>query len=167
MALEGLGPQYLQYWGVIRGAAAEHLSTTDLWQRIRDYEGGQNITRPADLFFAVSKIRSFATAQRTSVEALTALADNAVLTAQHVGVEINARDALTRALAPKYYIRYEATIVTPEGESTRWFTLAHDGLLPATKGDVNMMVGGDIVDHAAEYEFTVTGATGALSITAY
>lgn len=167
MALEGLGPEYLQYWGVIRGTAAEHLSTADLWQRIRDYEGNQNVPRPENLLFAVNQMRSAAVAQRNSVEALAALADNAVITSEHVGTEVNARDVITRALAPKYFIRYEASIVTPEGEATRWFTLAHDGILPATKGDLNLMIAGDIVDHAAEYEFTVTGATGRLDITAY
>lgn len=167
MAIQDLGPQYLQYWGVIRGAAAEHLDTAALWQRIRDYEGAQNITRPDQLFSAVSTMRSAATTQRGQVEALGALAENAVITAAHVGTEINARDPLARALAPKYYIRYEASIVSAEGESTRWFTLAHDGILPATKGDVLAMVGADMVDNATEYDFTVTGHTGGLSIMAY
>lgn len=167
MAIEDLGAQYLQYWGVIRGASAEHVSTTELWQRIRDYEGAASVTRPDQLLFAVNTMRAAATAQRNAVESLQALADNAALTAEHIGVEINARDLLTRALAPKYYIRYEASIVTSEGEDTRWFTLAHDGILPATKGDLTALVAGDMVDHAAEYDFTVTGATGGLSVMAY
>jgi hypothetical protein len=167
MAIPNLTPEQAQYWGVIRGAAAEHLSTADLWQRIRDYEGAQNIARPADLFTAVSQMRSLATTQRTSVEQLAALAENAVLTSVSIAQEINARDPITRALDPKYYIRYEASIVTAEGEGTRWFTLAHNGILPATKGDVLGMVGMDVVAGNTEYEFLITGATGNLSITAY
>jgi hypothetical protein len=157
----------LQYWGVIRGATSERLSTADLWQRIRDFEGARNVTRPDQLLFAVNQMRSASVEQRSAVDAISALAENAVITAAHIGTEINARDVLTRALSPKYYIRYEASIVTAEGESTRWFTLAHDGILPATKGDITAMIGSDIVDSAAEYDFTLTGATGALSITAY
>jgi hypothetical protein len=167
MALPRLDQTLLQYFGVIRSAVAARLSTADLWDRIKSFEAASAVSRPAQMFTIVSQMRSAAVVQRTAVTSFAAADPGQVLTPAMVGVEMTARDVITRALAPEYYIRYEATTVTPEGESTTWYTISHSGVLPATKGDILAMAGLDAVGQSTKYEYLVTGITGQVQITAY
>lgn len=167
MAIPGIDQTLLQYFGVIRGAAAERLSTQDLWQRIRDFEAQQGISRPGQLFTFVSQARSLAVQQRTAVSTLGAADNRAVLTPQMVAADIAARDAITRALDPRYFIRYGVTTVTDQGPAQTWYTIKSPGILPATKGDVMAMIGQDVLGRQTGYTYTVTGVTGDVQITAY
>lgn len=167
MAIAGVTQTLLQYFGVIRGAAAEKLSTSDLWQRIRDFEAASGIERPSQLFTFVSQARSLAVSQRTAVNTISQADNAAVLTPSMVAVDLAARDTITRALDPRYFVRYEVATVTAEGESTAWYTIKTSGILPARVGDVRQMIAADMIGQQTKYSYAVTGVTGQIQITGY
>lgn len=154
------------YWGVIQSAAAQRLTTAALWQQIAAFEQAQGIERPAGLFTAVSQMRSLAVGQRIAATALQQAAGEVALTAAMISRDINARPLDQQALAPLYVIRYEATVLTGEGQSTQWLSIMQHGSLPATKGDLIDMVTGTAIDATTGYGSVFTGLTGRISISA-
>ena len=64
-------------------------------------------------------------------------------------------------------MRYQATVLTGEGEDTVWRSLMLQGNLPATKGELVDLVINSFLDDAAAYQGqTATGLTGQLNISA-
>jgi hypothetical protein len=166
--MAGLVPgQYAQYYGVISGAVAEKASVQDIWALINAYEEQEGISRPAQLFQAVNQMRSIAATNRNSGSLLSAAADSAIISAEMVAQNINSRPLNEQALAPAYTVRYQATVLTGEGEDTVWRSLMLQGNLPATKGELVDLVINSFLDDAAAYQGqTATGLTGQLNISA-
>lgn len=154
------------YWGVIQSAVSDRLSTAALWAKIIAFETAQAITRPAGLFQAVSQMRSLAASQRNAAGILAAAAEDQAIDARMISQAINARPLGDQALSPLYVVRYEATVLTSEGESTAWYSLMMRGTLPATKGELIDQITGDGIDLATGYGSVFTGLTGNVQITA-
>lgn len=159
--------QYAQYYGVISGAVAQKASVQDIWTLINAYEEQEGIARPAQLFQAVNTMRSLAASSRNAGDLLSAAADSQIISAEMVALNINSRPLNEQALAPAYTIRYQATVLTGEGEDTVWRALMLYGSLPATKGELVDMVIGGLLDESAQYGQTATGLTGQLNISAW
>lgn len=154
------------YWGVINSAAAEALTTAQLWDQIRGFEAEQGISRPAGLFTAVSSMRSLAVSQRIARDALTNADASVALTADHIAQDISSRPLSEQALAPAYQVRFKATVLTAEGSLDRWLTVVNNGILPATKGDLVALVASSAIDMSTTYGQLLVGLTGDLMITA-
>jgi hypothetical protein len=159
-------PSFGAYWGIINSAAAERLTTAQLWDQIRGFEQEQGISRPQGLFRAVSAMRSLATSQRVARDALTSLPAEAAILAQHISPEINARPPGEQALAPAYNIRFKASVLTGEGIQDRWLTIINTGLLPATKGELTSLIASSAIDMSTGYGQLLVGLTGDMMITA-
>lgn len=128
------GPQ--GYWGVIQSAAFQKLTTAELWQAISDFEASQGITRPAGMFAAVSAMRALAVAQRVASTLLAKATGQQVIDASMIAQDINARPLNEQSIAPAYRVRYQATVITPEGPDTVWQTAMFRNYLPSTKEDL-------------------------------
>lgn len=154
------------YWGVIQSAVAQRLTTAALWAKISAFEVAQAIVRPAGLFQAVSQMRSLAATQRGASEVLAAAADAQAIDSTMIAQAINARPLADQALSPLYVVRYEASVLTSEGESTQWLSVMYQGTLPATKGELMDEITGSGIDLATGYGSVFTGLTGNVQITA-
>jgi hypothetical protein len=154
------------YWGVIQSAAAQKLTTAALWQQISDFEAAQGITRPTGLFLAVSAMRALAVTQRIASNLFGKVGDDQALTSAMIAQDINARPLGDQALAPLHVVRFEATVLTNEGESTQWLSVMYQGGLPATKGQLIGEITDAGVDLSTGYGSVFTGLTGNISITA-
>lgn len=160
-------PQFAQYYNLISAAAADRLTTQDLWELISDYEAQEGISRPQGLFAAVTTMRSIAVSVRNSGEKLAAAPDSAVIDATMLSQGINSRPLVEQQLAPAYTVRYQATVLTSEGESTVWRSIIRRGALPLTKGDLVDLVFEQFLDGNASYGEIATGLTGSINITAW
>ena len=158
------GPQ--GYWGVIQAAVAQRLNTAALWAKISAYEVAQAITRPANLFTAVSQMRSLAATQRNTSEVLGRAADAQAIDSTMIAQAVNARPLNEQVLAPINVVRFEATVLTSEGESTQWLSMLFHGNLPATKGELVDQLTGTAIDATTGYGSVFTGLTGNMQITA-
>lgn len=154
------------YWGVINSAAAQSLTTQQLWQEISAYEQANNVVRPAGLFQYVSQARSLAVSQRIAGSNLQNADDSAVIDASMIAQDYNARPANEQTLAPLYRVRFNTTVITSEGEATRWLTYVSHGTLPATKGDLLDLMNQTGVEMSTSYRGVFTGLTGEYQITA-
>lgn len=154
------------YWGIVNSAAAEKLSTADLWAEIRGFEAEQGVNRPAGLFTAVSSMRSLAVQQRIARDLLTGAADNVALGAEHISQDISSRPQAEQNLAPAFQIRFKATVLTGEGTLDRWLTVVNNGILPATKGDLVSLVASSAIGMSTTYGQLLVGLTGDMMITA-
>ena len=159
-------PTPMGYWGVIQAAVTDRLSTAALWAKIAAYETAQAITRPSGLFAAVTQLRSLAASQRNAGEVLARAAENQAIDARMISQAVNARPLGDQALAPLYVVRYEATVLTDEGETTRWMSWMIHGTLPATKGELIDDITGAGIDSTTGYGHVFTGLTGQMQITA-
>jgi hypothetical protein len=156
----------MRYWGIIRSAVSDRLSTKDIWDRIFQFEQQQQIARPTGLFAAVSAMRSAAVQIRESAARLTKAALDTAITAQHIAQELRSRPLTSQALAPVHVVRFESTVLTETGEERRWLSYVHRGPLPATKRALM-----DILDVQAPAigmgsDELVTGTTGNVEIVA-
>lgn len=159
-------PEYAQYYGVIASASAERASAADLWALINAYEEQEGIARPTGLFAAVNTMRSLAVSGRNAGEKLTAASDDTVIDATMIAQNINSRPLDQQNLSPTFTIRYEATVLTGEGEQTVWRSIIQRGSLPLTKGGLVDLVFGQFLDDSATYGEIATGLTGNLNISA-
>jgi len=166
MANPVTNPAPAGYWGIIQSAAAQRLTTAALWQQISAFEQAQGITRPGGLFQAVSQMRSLAVSQRRAGESFSAAAESDALTSAMIAQDINARPLGDQALSPLYVVRFEASVLTDEGQSTQWLSIMFQGTLPATKGELLDAVTDAGLDLSTGYGSVFTGLTGGLSITA-
>lgn len=166
MARRDVTQQQARYWGVIRAAVSQRLSTRQIWEQIFQFEQQQQITRPSGLFTAVSAMRGAAVQIREAAARFTRAARDTAITAAHIAGEIRSRPLTQQALAPVHVVRFEATVLGETGEERRWLSYMHRGPLPATKGELM-----DILDvQAPAIGFgsgeIVTGTTGNAEIVA-
>lgn len=166
MAVSPQGPGFGAYWGIVNSAAAEKLTTAQLWDQIRGFEQEQGVSRPQGLFQAVSSMRSLAVSQRVARDALTGLGADAAILAEHIAQDISSRPPGEQALAPAYQIRFKATVLTGAGTQDRWLTIINNGLLPATKGELTTLVASSAIDMSTGYGQLLVGLTGDMMITA-
>lgn len=166
MARKDVTQQQARYWGIVRSAVTDRLSTRELWERVFAFEQQQQITRPTGLFAAVTAMRSAAVQIREAAARFTKASRDTAITAEHIGRELRARPVTQQALHQVHVIRFEATVLGETGEERRWLSYMHHGPLPATKGELM-----DIIDVQAPAiglgsDEIVTGTTGEAEIVA-
>ena len=166
MAPSGQPAGFGAYWGIINSAAAERLTTAQLWDQIRGFEEEQGISRPAGLFKQVSAMRSLAVSQRIARDALSSLAADGGILAVDIALVIYARPPAVQALAPSYAVRFKASVLTGEGTIDRWLTITDISVLPATKGELTSLVASSALGMSTTYGQLLVGLTGDMMITA-
>lgn len=167
MTQGGLNASFGNYWGVVRSAAGQALSTAALWVAINAWESAQNILRPPGLFQWVTQARSLAVQQRLAATQFQAAGEAAALDASMIAQDYNARPLDQQTLAPIYRVRFEVNIITDTGPATQWLTFTPaNGVLPATKGELVDQLNQASVGASSSYEGVITGLTGDMGITA-
>jgi len=161
-----LPPEAAQYWGVIRSAAANRLTTAQLWDKIREFEANRQVQRPAGLLSYINTMRSMATQARTASEKLTKAGPDTVIQAEHIGPELHARTFQQQALNPKYVARFKATVVTATGTASRWLSFIFHNALPTTKSDLMAFLHLNAPSIGIGSEELVTGITGDVELAA-
>lgn len=166
MALSDLARQFSAYWGVIRSNAFQRASTTVLWQAIANWEDTYNVIRARGLFQAVTEMRSLAVAQRNAAEAFDKAAPTDALDSSMIAQDINSRPVTEQSLSPKYLVKFEANVVTPEGPDTRWMTVTTNDLAGMIKNDLLDQIDQSGIDMSTGCGALYTGATGNMQIVA-
>jgi hypothetical protein len=136
MAPRTVPSEFAKYWPIIRSTTMGKLSTAETWAKIRQWEAERGIERPVGIVPAISQLRSLGAQARIASEKLAALPNEAVIAAEHISPEINARPLNEQALAPKYIARFQVTVATAAGEALRWLSVIFHGRLPTTKGQL-------------------------------
>lgn len=166
MALSDIPSALRAYWGVIRSNVFSRATTSQLWTAISGWESQYNILRPGGLFQAVTAMRSLAVGQRNA-EANLANADGSdALDASMIAEDINSRPVTEQSLSPSYLIRFEASMVTEAGNSTRWLTVKTNSLAGMIKDDLLGQLDEAGIDMSTGYGELYTGLTGQISIVA-
>lgn len=151
------------FWGPILGAARMHMTTQDMYRTIRDYAESAGVRLPSDIFSEVNRMRSLATGLARGSERLAKAGPGDALTGRMLGQQIYARSSLERSLAPAYHVRFEATMHTPDGPQTSWYTLEYSGSLPATVGELRAEVGA-YAELLGDSYGTAVGELGAIEL---
>lgn|SRR5215472_503850 len=136
MARRDVTQQQMRYWGVIRAAVSQRMSTKQIWEQIFQFEQQQQITRPTGLFAAVTTMRQAAVAIREAAARFTKAARDTAITAAHIARELRSRPLTQQAITPSHIVRFQATVLGETGEERRWLSYMHRGPLPATKGEL-------------------------------
>ncbi|HEX3513846.1 MAG TPA: hypothetical protein VHT26_07595 [Trebonia sp.] len=166
MALSDIPSSLRAYWGVIRSNVFQRATTTQLWQAISGWESQYNILRPGGLFNAVTAMRSLAVGQRNAENSLASAAPEDPLTADMIAQDINSRPVTEQSLSPSYLVRFEASMVTEIGNSTRWLTVKTNSLAGMIKDDLLGQLDTAGIDMSTGYGELYTGLTGQISIVA-
>lgn len=166
MAGNTVGAEFAKYWAIIRSTAMQRLTTAQTWEKIREWESQRGIQRPVGILQAVNTLRSLATQARVASERLAKAGPEAVIAAEHISPEINARPLDQQVIAPKYIARFKVTVMTPTGEGERWLSYVFHGQLPTTKGELERFLTLQAPAIGAGSDEIVTGYTGQLQLVA-
>jgi hypothetical protein len=123
-----------EFAGVILEAARIHADTNMLWRMIGAEADRIGVRYGADMFGAVTRMRSGSTAMAYGSERLSVADRNTALDRSFIGRQPYA--ALTRnpGAVPVYDVRFELTTTQGMETSTSWKRLRYTGQLPATVG---------------------------------
>lgn len=148
----------LFYWGTIQRAAAEHMSTAELWAAIRE-QSGTSRGEPIGFTAAdISTLRGYAGRIEQRAQALGALSRSDAITADVVGLAPYARGLDQRNASPEYHVRFVLTTVDSAGnQDFRWATSRYRGTLPATMGDLLDSLTNDAIGISQGYGVNFAG----------
>jgi len=141
----------LAYWPQIELAAAERMTTADLWSTIQDAAEELGLSSPGVTLRGVSQLRSIATQIQASGRRLETLADAADLTGQHIAEAPWSRSMAEQNALGIYQVRYQHTTLTADGPETNWRTSVFYGQLPGTVGELRDAIEEDAGQLANKY----------------
>lgn len=141
----------LAYWPQIELAAAERMTTADLWSTIQDAAEELGLASPGVTLRGVSELRGIATTIQASGRRLERLMDSADLTGRHVAEAPWSRSLAERDALGIYQVRYQHTTLTPEGPETNWRTSVFYGQLPGSVGELRDALAEDAAQLANKY----------------
>lgn len=141
----------LAYWPQIEEAAAARMTTSELWDTIREAADELGLDEPGVTLRGVSQLRSIATTIQSSGRRLERLADSADLTGNHVAEAPWSRSMAERNAQSIYQVRYQHTTLTAEGPETNWRTSVFYGNLPGSVGELRSAIEEDAGQLANKY----------------
>jgi|SRR5215469_7670415 len=128
-------------FGSIMGATYQGLSTSELWQSLRDAAESQGLSTLGLSASDVSSLRGYAAQIRDSAENLANADPNASLDSSMIGVAPWSMDLNTLNVAPEYWARVEMTVADEQGNLTTGFmTMTGLNSVNMTAGDLNTIV---------------------------
>ena len=141
----------LAYWPQIEYAAAAGMNTADLWSAIRDAAEELGLASPGVSVQGVSQLRGLAAGIQRGAASFERLADNLGLGNVHVAQAPWSRSLAEQAALPMYHVRYQHTVMGPEGPETNWRTSVFTGPLPDTVGGIRAAINEDAAQLANKY----------------
>jgi hypothetical protein len=128
-------------FGAIQSAAYQGLTTTQVWESLRDAAEAHGLPTLGLSAADVSSLRGYAGQIRQASESLAAADPGLGLDASMVGVAPWSMGSSTLAVAPEYWARVEMTVADEQGNlSTGWTTMTGITSLNMTAGELNAMI---------------------------
>lgn len=157
--------QLLAYWGNIQQSVAARANTADLWAAVRAASPAEGVALKGVRITDMNTLRSIAASQQRSITGTSGLLPSQVLTGDVIGRDLSSRSPQDQLAAPRWIVRFEHD-VTVEGQLlTLWRSSVFEGILPATKGDLQNQLEADAQALADDYGTTHIGI-GRFSIAA-
>lgn len=136
----------LAYWGEIEYAAANRLTTADLWASLRAAAAELGQESPGVTVQQVNEVRHLATGIQAASRRLERIDPSSSIRDGRLIAEAPwSRSLAERSALPMYQVRYQHTVDGPNGVETAWRTSTFRGELPRTLGDLQ-----DAIDEDAE-----------------
>lgn len=158
--LSPAGRAALGYWPQIELAAAEGLTTADLWALIRDAADELGLSSPGVTVQGVSELRGIASGMQRRSGEIARLPDEKTLTGRLLTLAPWARSAGERKANPQYHVRYQHTTRQNGELVTEWRTSKFGGKFPGTLGDLRRLVEVDAQQLAKKYGVEHVGVDG-------
>lgn len=137
MADEGkVQPPATAYLGVITAGRREHLTQTQMYQRINAYATERGWTLPPGGAVAFNRIMASEHAYTTSVERFSKARSSDAIIGRYIGPLTYGQGAATPASVRRFDVRVPYTYQGPAGLTEDYVTLRYTGGLPATVGDL-------------------------------
>jgi hypothetical protein len=141
----------MPYWRDIDYAAAEKLTTEDMWTMIKDRAEEYGLSSPGVSAVGVAQLRGLATGLQRSTTAFERLADTRSLPGRFWTQAPWARSRAEQRALPKFNVRFQHTF-TRNGETvTEWRTSVFETKPPRNVGELRAMVQGDAINLARKY----------------
>ena len=125
-----------KYWGEIRNATAQHYSTKETWDAVKNAlarDGYTGFERGS--FIRMNQLRSLASSQAYAMESLSKAADETSLDSRFIAQDIDSSPLDLQALSQEYKVQYEHVINVDGEQHTVWRT-DFMPYLPGTKGEL-------------------------------
>ena len=139
------------YWGVIQAAAAQHMTTADLWAAIRGAAEQAGLASPGVNASDISVLRGYAGAMVRAADALAASEPGLGLTSSMIATAPWARPLAEQNLSPMFQATYKITGLSPTGAPVEgWLTsVFNTQTLPGTVGELLDQLSQDTLDMIA------------------
>lgn len=139
------------YWGVIQAAAAQHMTTADLWAAIRGAAEAAGLESPGVNAADISTLRGYAGAMVRAADALAASEPSLGLTSSMIATAPWARSLAEQNLNPMFQATFKITGLSPTGSPVEgWLTsVFNTETLPDTVGGLLDQLQQDTLDMIA------------------
>jgi hypothetical protein len=142
----------LPYWGEIRNAAANHLTTQQLWQSIRFAQERLGSQGYGPTLLGVSELRGRAGAIQRAADELAAASPRKNLTGRYVTQAPWARSTAVQRVDPKYQATFAHQSLKDGEQVTTWRSVIFSGQLPPTIGAFQQAIDEDAIALADDYD---------------
>ncbi len=140
-----------RYWSEIFGGAARHLTTSDLFNNIRQRAADLGLSTVGVGAATISTLRGFAGRMIASAGRLNKAANERALTSAHFAEAPWARSLTDQNTMPIYHLSFNHTIEDDSGAIvTRRQTVVLTGTLPGTVGELRGLAEDEAALLAAE-----------------
>lgn len=142
----------LPYWSAVRNAAANHLTTQQLWESIRVLQEQYGTIGRGPTVQGISALRGIAGAIVRSADEFAALPDTKTLRGFSITRAPWSRPIGQQRGNPMYQVQFLHTFSLNGDEQSAWRTIAFDGRLPRTVGELREQVDQDAESMADDYD---------------
>lgn len=152
------------FWGTAQRAAAEHMTTAQYWDALREHSESLGLDAPEISAVQASQLRGQAGAWQRSRESLQASALGTAITGDMIHTAPYSRDLAARNTFGSWQVQFAHSFNGPEGESSEYRTVLFSGQLPYTVQELYDLVEQDAMLMANDYDVEHVGISD-LSIT--
>lgn len=141
----------LAYWGPISRAAADRMTTADLWSAIRDEADRLGLASPGVTVRGVSELRGVAGGIQRVSDQFNALPGHRVMRGTMAAEAPWSPAPGSRRTFPQYQVRFQHTYNHQGEQVTEWRTTMIPANLVRTVDDLRRAVAGDALQLARKY----------------
>lgn len=149
----------LPYWSAIRNAAANHLTTQQLWEGIRAVQETYGTIGRGPTVQGISALRGVAGSITRSAEHFATLADSKSLRAVTITRAPWARTPGAQRANPAYQVQFLHTFNVGDEQQQQWRTIMFEGRLPRTVGELREQIDQDVLSLSDDYDVEHVDAT--------
>lgn len=150
-ALSEAALRALAYWPQIEWAAANHLTTADLWANIHAAADELGLSSPGAPLQGVNELRAMATRIQAASARLNTAPPTNRLRAEYRALAPWSRSQRQMNTSPMYSVRFAHTFMSNGEQITEWRTSVFNGRPPRTVGQLFELVDNDARNLAKDY----------------